>query len=53
LPPLVSAPTAKTLNERVVCVEPQLGHFAFVPSAPLMFRTSRSNLASHDLQTYS
>jgi len=52
--PADSAPTANTLNDRDVCVDPQLGHFALVASAPLlMLRTSRSNFASHDLQMYS
>jgi len=46
-----SAPTANTLSERAVFVEPHSGHFAF--GSPLIVRTSCSNLLLHDSQVYS
>jgi hypothetical protein len=48
-----AAPTAKTLSERAVCVDPQVGHAIFASLALLIERTSCSNFASHDLHTYS
>jgi len=46
-----SAPTANTLSERAVFVEPHSGHFAV--GSPLIVRTSCSNLLLHDWQVYS
>lgn len=46
--------TAKTLIERAVRFEPQLGHATFSPSASLdIFLTSFSNFDSHFRQVYS
>jgi hypothetical protein len=49
--PLDSAPTANTLNSRLVCDEPHLGQTTFV--SPLIDFTSCSNRAEHFLQAYS
>jgi hypothetical protein len=46
-----SAPTAKTLNARVVLLEPHSGQLIFA-SASLIERL-RSNFVSHALQRYS
>jgi hypothetical protein len=46
-----SAPTAKTLKLRDVCVEPHSGHLNL--ASPFMVRTSCSNFVSQDLQVYS
>jgi hypothetical protein len=47
-----SAPTAKTLSERAVCVEPHLGHFC-LSAAPLIVRTNWSNFEWQLWQVYS
>ena len=46
-----SAPTAKTLRLRAVCVEPHLGHFCL--SAPFILRTNWSNFIWQLWQVYS
>jgi hypothetical protein len=50
-----SAPTAKTLSARAVCVEPHDGHLTRASSSPAddIVRCNCSNRASHFLHTYS